>query len=205
MAISPERRVARRRHLVDTATSLIRENGGTGFSMLQLAERAGVSPATPYNLIGSKSELLRLIVADEFASFVTRIAALAPVPPLEHLLSAIQAIVAHYTADPSFYRGLYHAAGGTEGGELRTLMQREGRQLWSQMVKAAYLSGELRPLVEASALTDILLRNIGANTEAWLAEHWETDKFAREMALSCRLLLAGLSHEPLLCLSPEQG
>lgn len=198
MAISPERREARRRHLVDAATSLIRENGGTGFSMLQLAERAGVSPATPYNLIGAKSELLRLVVADEFASFVARLATLPTAQPLGQLLAATHAVVAHYTADPPFYRGLYHAAGGTEGGELRTLMQREGRQLWRQMVEAAFQSGELKPLVEAGALTDTLLRNIGANTEAWLAEHWTTAQFAEEMALSCRLLLAGLSHEPLL-------
>ena len=64
MALSAERREARRRHLVDAAASLVRVDGGTGFSMLQLAGRAGVSPATPYNLIGSKSELLRLLVAD---------------------------------------------------------------------------------------------------------------------------------------------
>lgn len=198
MALSAERREARRRHLVDAAASLVREDGGTGFSMLQLAERAGVSPATPYNLIGSKSELLRLLVADEFASFIHRLSALPPRPPLAHLLAATDAVVAHYTADPAFYRGLYRAAGGTEGGELRTLMQREGRQLWRGMVDAAFQSGELRPLVEAGALTDILLRSIGAATEAWLAEHWTTEQFAEEMALSCRLLLAGLAGDALL-------
>ena len=197
MAISDERREARRRHLVEAAASLIRENGGDGFSMLQLAERAGVSPATPYNLLGSKSEVLRLIVAGEFASFVERLATLPAQSPLQRLLAAAQTVVHHYTADPAFYRGLYHAAGGTEGCELRTLMQREGQQLWSQMVKAAFHSGELRPEVEPEALTDILLRSIGANTEAWLAEQWSAETFAQEMALNCRLLLAGLAAEPL--------
>ena len=198
MALSAERREARRRHLVEAAASLIRDNRGAGFSMLQLAERAGVSQATPYNLLGSKSELLRLIVAGEFEGFVARLAALPPAPPLAHLLAATQAVVAHYTADPAFYRGLYHAAGGTEGSELRTLMQREGRQLWRQMVEAALSSGDLRPLVGANALTDILLRLIGANTESWLAEQWTPEQFTAEMALSCRLLFAGLAREPLL-------
>ena len=198
MALSAERREARRRHLVEAAASLIRDNGGAGFSMLQLAERAGVSQATPYNLLGSKSELLRLIVAGEFEGFVARLAAPPPAPPLAHLLAATQAVVAHYTADPAFYRGLYHAAGGTEGSELRTLMQREGRQLWRQMVEAALSGGDLRPLVGANALTDILLRLIGANTESWLAEQWTPEQFTAEMALSCRLLFAGLAREPLL-------
>lgn len=54
MALSDELRAARCRNLVDAAHALIRETGGTGFSMVQLAEKAGVSPATPYNLLGSK-------------------------------------------------------------------------------------------------------------------------------------------------------
>ena len=57
MAISPERREARRRNLALAAQALIRERGDAGFSMAQLAERAGVSPATPYNLVGSKAAL----------------------------------------------------------------------------------------------------------------------------------------------------
>ncbi|WP_418654973.1 TetR/AcrR family transcriptional regulator, partial [Acinetobacter baumannii] len=55
MALSPEAREARRRNIVDAAHELVRETGGAGFSMLDLARRAGVSPATPYNLLGSKS------------------------------------------------------------------------------------------------------------------------------------------------------
>ena len=47
MALSSEARAARQRHIVDAAHALIRETGGAGFSMLQLAKRAGVSPATP--------------------------------------------------------------------------------------------------------------------------------------------------------------
>ena len=78
MALSAERREARRRHLVEAAASLIRDNGGAGFSMLQLAERAGVSQATPYNLLGSKSELLRLIVAGELGAGVTLVSELLP-------------------------------------------------------------------------------------------------------------------------------
>ena len=198
MALSAETREARRRHLVDTAACLIRENGGTGFSMLQLAERAGVSPATPYNLLGSKSDLLRLIVADEFRSFVDRLAGLPPLAPLPCLLAAADAVVDHYCADQAFYRGLYLSAGGAEGGELRTLMQQEGRHLWRQMVEAAFASGELRPLAAPDALTDVLLRSIGGVTEAWLAEQWTCSQFAAEMALSVRLLFAGLAIEPLL-------
>jgi AcrR family transcriptional regulator len=205
MALSARTREARRRHLVDSATGLIRDGGGAGFSMLQLADRAGVSPATPYNLLGSKSELLRLIVADEFSSFVARLGGLPPLAPLARLLAAADAVVVHYCADQAFYRGLYLSAGGAEGGELRTLMQQQGQQLWRQMVEAAITSGCLKPLVPPDALTDALLRTIGAVTEAWLADGWGADRFAAEMALSARLLFAGLSAEPLLPVAQPQS
>ena len=202
MALSAERREARCRHLVDAAACLIRENGDTGFSMLQLAQRAGVSPATPYNLLGSKSALLRRIVTDEFASFSLRLQALPSASPLQRLLSATDAVVLHYTADRDFYRGLYLATATAEGAELRALMIGEGRQFWQQLVNAALQSGELRQLVPPEALTEVLLRTISSTTEAWVAEQWAPEQFAAEMALGTRLLFAGLSVTPLLNAAP---
>ena len=41
----------------DTAEKLARNTGGTDFSMLQLSQTAGVSPATPFNHFGSKNAI----------------------------------------------------------------------------------------------------------------------------------------------------
>ncbi len=73
MALSVELRESRRRHLVTVAQALIREKGDAGFAMTELATRAGVSPATPYNLVGSKADLLRLVVDDEFDRFTRKL------------------------------------------------------------------------------------------------------------------------------------
>ncbi len=48
----------RRRRILDAAEGLIRQTGGTNFSLLTLADKAEVSPATPYNFFGSKARLL---------------------------------------------------------------------------------------------------------------------------------------------------
>ena len=45
----------RRRRLVKAASELLAERDNGQFSMPDLAERAGVSLATPYNLFGSKA------------------------------------------------------------------------------------------------------------------------------------------------------
>lgn len=192
MAISEAAKAARRQRLVDSAHALIRDSGA-GFSMLQLAEHAGVSPATPYNLLGTKSEVLRLVVRDEFQRFSDRLAQ-QPVHDgaLQRLLAAIDLVVAHYTQEPAFYRGLYQATLGTE---VRSMMSGEGQRLWRDLVAQAIASGEIAPVVAAQDLTAVLLRAISATTQAWLADGWDTPRFAAEMQRVTRLLLLGLVSE----------
>lgn len=192
MALSSEARAARQRHIVDAAHALIRETGGAGFSMLQLAKRAGVSPATPYNLLGSKSEVLRRVVDDEFAGFADRLAGEPRGGALESLLHAVDLVVVHYLAEPDFYRGLYTAMHGIEGNPLREMMSAKGHTLWSGMVAAAIESGDLSDAVPADALTPLLLRMVAATVEAWLDEGWDDARFASEMTRGSRLLLLGL-------------
>lgn len=190
MSISPQRLEERRRQLVDAAHALIRETGDAGFTMAQLAARAGVSPATPYNLLGSKTELLRLVVHDVFESFAVRLDALPRTGPLRRLLAAVDAVTAFYTEDPAFLAGLYRTAHGADRAEIGTRMFSEGRALWSGMVRAALHAGELEPFVRVELLTDVLLRMMSVTTETWLALGWDADRFGQEMAHAARLVLA---------------
>ncbi|MBK8629102.1 MAG: TetR/AcrR family transcriptional regulator [Sphingomonadales bacterium] len=192
MALSPALREARCRKLVDTAHALIRDTGGTGFSMLELARRAGVSPATPYNLLGSKSEVLRRVVRDEYDSFSLRLADLSNAPPLERLLQAIDLIVVQYSTEPLFYRGLYHSVHDAQASDLRAMMTAEGQILWCEMVRKAALAGELDLLSPAEDFTALLLRTVAATVEAWLAEGWAEDRFSREIFVASRTLILGL-------------
>lgn len=193
MALSAEAREGRRRNIVDAAHALIRETGGAGFSMLQLAKRAQVSPATPYNLLGSKSEVLRRVVEDEFGSFAVRLGREPACPPLDRLLRAVDLVVVHYCAEPAFYRGLYAAMHGIEGNPLRETMSEKGAALWTGLVEAAIDAGELAAVLEPADLTPVLLRTIAMTVEAWLDEGWDDARFAAEMVRASRLFLLGLA------------
>jgi AcrR family transcriptional regulator len=190
MALSPERREARRRHLVDAACALIRERGDAGFSMKELALRAGVSPATPYNLVGGRADVLRLVVRDEFERFGRKLAAQSGETPLRRLVSATALVVTHYEEDRAFYRGLFHAAFGSASPEVRTLMTREGRTLWRALVRAAIEAGEISDAMQEGPLTDVLLRAIAGAAQAWLAEDWSASRFRLEMTSAAGLVLA---------------
>lgn len=195
MALSPELREARCRTLVDAAHALIRDTGGTGFSMLELARRAGVSPATPYNLLGSKAEVLRRVVRDEYDSFSARLALLPPETPLNRLLHAVDLVVVHYAAEPNFYRGLYLSILDVRANDLRAMMTAEGQLLWCDMIRLAVEAGELARILPDGMLTALLLRTMGATVEAWLAEDWDQTQFAREMFIASRTIMLGLLPE----------
>ena len=161
--------------------------------MTELAARAGVSPATPYNLVGSKGDLLRLVVKAEFQSFIDKLSALDRPGPLQTLLDATALVVSHYEADRDFYRALYRMTFNTDAPDVHDHMQAEGRVLWQRLVRAAVDSGELTDVVWVEPFTDVLLRALGAVTLAWLSEDWPHARFEREMALSVLLIVAAVA------------
>lgn len=193
MALSPERRSARQRHLVEVAQALVREGGDAGFSMTQLAARAGVSPATPYNLVGAKSDILRLVVRAEFDSFAEKLGQIRRDSALATLLEATALVVTHYEGDRQFYRGLFRAAFGMEASEVHDLMHVEGQTLWSSMVAEAVRQGELESFVQVAPLTNVVLWAISMTTQGWLSEGWTHERYAMEMAHAVRLTLAGVA------------
>lgn len=67
-------REVRRKHLLAVATELFIERGFEGTSMDELARRAGVSKPVVYDLVGSKQDLYRDIVAEQAADLARRIA-----------------------------------------------------------------------------------------------------------------------------------
>jgi AcrR family transcriptional regulator len=192
LVISVARREERRRDIVDAAHALMRERGDAGFSMAELAERAGVSQATPYNLVGGKAEVLRLVVRDEFDRFVEKLQALDHRSPLQGLLDATSLVVSHYEEDPGFYRALYRMTFSSDTPDVHMSMLTEGRALWQGLVQAAIRKGELVGHVRVRPFTEVILRTIGAVTLAWLHENWSHDRFALEMALSVRLNVLGM-------------
>ncbi len=181
---------------METAAALIRERGDAGFSMTQLALAAGVSPATPYNLLGSKSGVLRLVVAEDFKRFAARLDGPGGEGPLARLLRAIDQVVSHYEADRPFHRGLFRAAFSADAAEVRDMMSLEGRLLWQGLVEAAVAAGDLAATVRPRPLTAVLIRAIGAAARTWLAEGWPRERFALEMSLSTRLVLASVASSP---------
>src|ERR1700758_2100382 len=95
---------ARRRAILDAARALILEDKTRDFSMPELAQKAGVSLVTPYNLFGSKSRILLEIVREDIYAPVQAIGEL-PCDTLAEWIGALSATLAQiYYRNRHFYR-----------------------------------------------------------------------------------------------------
>ncbi|WP_374575070.1 TetR/AcrR family transcriptional regulator [Phenylobacterium sp.] len=178
----------RRARIIAAARALIGDSGEAGFSMTALAIRAGVSPATPYNLVGPRTRVLEAIVEQEFDAFRIRMESLDAPPGLGRVVAAAMLVTEHYGAEPAFYRGLYHAMVTAGGEELRRMMGALGQDLWGLMVQAA--AAEFDPLIAPGPFTDHLLQVISSTTQGWLAEGWSSARYRAEMRYGVLLALS---------------
>lgn len=98
----------RRKRIIRAAHDLIREDGSAGLSMRVLAERAGVSLATPYNLFGSKNAIIWSVL-DDVREYQDRFMSVRPADPIERIFAAIDLAIEFYNKDPKFYRAVWAA------------------------------------------------------------------------------------------------
>ena len=189
MPISPGTMEGRKSALVSAARALIREKGGAGFSMRELAKKAGVSPATPYNLLSNKANLLALVVQDEFQDFQAKLGALRHLDAFDRLFGAVDLLSSHYGSDRKFYFGLFRSSANGAEGALAQLVSGAGRAIFHDLLESAVLEYSEKPLVDTRMMTDVLLRVLRVTVEAWYLANWPVARFGDELAFSARLLL----------------
>lgn len=189
MPISSETIESRKAALVAAARVLIREKGGASFSMRELALKAGVSTATPYNLISTKANLLTLVLEQEFREFRGEMAPLAKLGGLERLLNTIDLLCSHYASDQKFYFGLFKSAGTIDESSMALVMLEGGRALFGDMVRAAIAEEDEGGGFAAALVTGVLLRTMRATVEAWYVSGWSVARFHDEMAFAVRVVM----------------
>jgi AcrR family transcriptional regulator len=130
----------RRARIIQAARELIRETGNAGLSMRVLAQRAGVSLATPYNLFGSKRAIVLALLAD-VREFHDRFAQLRATDPLERLFQAVDLQIEIYLADPPLYKTMWAAVFDTSDDLRATLWNARRDAFWRGLIAATVEAG----------------------------------------------------------------
>ncbi|HEX2889918.1 TetR/AcrR family transcriptional regulator [Vineibacter terrae] len=183
----------RRARIVAAARGLVREGGIGNLSMKLLAERAGVGIATPYNLFGSKRDVMLAVLDEDVAAFQQRVARLRHPDALEVLFRTVTLAKQVYAAEPDFYRAVLLAVYNTGGREFRAMFSGPRRAFWLNLVGDAAAAGCIRPDVQAAPLTLHLAHVFASVLLDWVLGDIALDEMEAQIQYGFALSLMGVA------------
>lgn len=177
----------RRRAILHAARAMLNREP---LAMRRLAEAAGVSPATPYNLFGTKRRLFLALYDEQRAGLIDRLAASRQPDAFARMFYAVHLFGAELAAEPAFFRALFATiyASDPEGEGPRD--HDPGAEFWRAMVADLKAEGLIRATVSAPAFAANFLYLIGGATLDWVEGRLAVDRW--ELAVSYGLALASL-------------
>jgi AcrR family transcriptional regulator len=158
----------RRQQIMRAARTLMQKTGRTGFSMRTLADEAGVSIATPYNLFGSKQAIMFAVLDADLEQYQQRLASLR-VDELETFFRAVSVATALYSTEPSFYRAVLAAVYNEGGREYRAMFGGPRHAMWKGFVEGAVKAGYLSDALDPDAFAATLARTFFSNILEWVS------------------------------------
>lgn len=197
MALLRDRqRESRRQRTLDAAESLIRDTGTTDFSMLSLAERAELSPATPYNLFGSKAGIMYALL-NRSMDTVDRDSRRASfhADPFDRLVQAGRAAAEVFAADSAFYRPLHRLLLGASDAERRPAFMDRGLEFWKVAAQGLEEAGHLNGEIDVAELSRQLEINFVGALNLWVQEELDDDEFRAQITYGTAMLLLGIADD----------
>jgi AcrR family transcriptional regulator len=150
MSTREEGKTRRRKKIIQAARLLMQNSDEPGFSMRALAVKANVSIATPYNLFGSKEQILSSVLEDDLEQYCSELKRNSA-DELQVFFDAVTLTTKLYASEGTFYRAILNTV-YVEGSDKYLASYRGPRHLmWKNMVKQAVLAGYLIPEIEADA------------------------------------------------------
>lgn len=150
MPTREESKELRRRTIVRAARTLMQETGQAGFSMRALAEKAGVSIATPYNLFGSKQAVMFAVLDADLEQYQAQLERLKA-DELDVFFNAVSLATSMYSAEPNFHKAVLLAAYNDGGTGYRAMFGGPRHVMWRRLVINARDAGMLDPDFEPNS------------------------------------------------------
>jgi AcrR family transcriptional regulator len=174
----------RRKHLVRTARKLLENEETSGFSMPDLAQHAGVSLATPYNLFGSKAEILQAVFEVDVAGLHRQIAQHGGDDPVGELLATATRLAHTLSSRASYYHALARSLSDLGRAEMHRLINPLSESLLAPSVQAIHEQGLLRPTLPPSAVAVLLTRQFEMVFVHWSLMQWDEARLAVELQIA---------------------
>lgn len=179
----------RRERILATAREIIAEQGFEALTLRQLAQTAGVTVPTIYNLIGSKDQVLVAAVAEQTERFLRGIQRAAG-----DVIAVVDANLRELLRMPRYYRSLLRLLMTSDAAEeaRRTVSRALGGQLRAALGELAEQGG-IEDWVDLDDLGDQLLGILGGASLAWAQGFLSDRAFGRRERYGVSLLMLGVT------------
>lgn len=185
----------RKQRILSAARRLIRKEGYTRMSMRELAREAQVSLVTPYNLFGSKANVLYALLESFFDTLDTALDELDTQDPIDAMYSLTQFSVKEYARDPVFYRSLLSSMVTT--GELLPVPRIIQRctTLWQRGLDAGMAQGLFQPHTRPDLVARQIQVNYRGAMELWIEGGVDIEGFETQLLYGLSLCLLAVATE----------
>ncbi len=184
-------KTARRTAILDAARSLIREHGPQ-VSAERIAQRAGVSTATVYNLIGPREQMLGLLLSDLFEALRATITALDLVDPFRIGDAVVGVSARMFIADAGLWLHVIPEIRGAFGIRVQPFVSFQPINLQRQAMQTAKDIGMLNRSADAEmTATQIYAAYTGA-LFLWAGGYLSDEAFLNQAKAGYWAVLAAL-------------
>lgn len=191
---SPSRRErgkdARRRRIVLAAAALLREVAIAEMSVKMIADRAELSPATVYNLFGTKAAVLLHVYQHELMVFERSVNAAGAVDALDAIFGAVRLFADFYRSDPRFYRATMSSPNAGLDPDMVVAAYRPRVAFWAKLIERAVAERLLVADTHVERLGVLLIQISGGVLGHWGAGITSLDGLELETGygFACALL-----------------
>jgi AcrR family transcriptional regulator len=193
MSTREAQKAERRSMILDAARALILEGARGDFSMAQLAAAAGVALVTPYNLFGSKAQILLAIARETIFEPMNEIQQI-PCDDLPRFLTDLSAVLARvYHGDRHFYRRLIATLSAQDSAEGIKAVVKLNYERFEPLVERLLAARKLRPVLGKQVLARQFAQGIASAVQHRLITRGSEERLAQEFELGLILIVAGLA------------
>src|ERR1700760_3836107 len=192
MSVREAQKNTRSRAILDAARSLILDGKERDFSMLTLAEKAGVSLVTPYNLFGSKSSILLEIVREDIYAQIGHVEALGS-DSLAEWVAALSATLGQvYFKNRHFYRRMIVTLVAQQNADTQRASLEFSYRTFENALKHLQQRGILPNPVPVDVLARQCAHSVSGSLQQRLMQRGTEALLRREIELGLLFLLAGI-------------
>lgn len=178
MSTREQSKSKRRDAILDAAVALLGVRDSHEVTTEEIAEVAGVAPATVYNLVGTRTDLVLAIVArvlDDLAVSLTSLAADEPPDPIAAAFLVVDQTVHAFTTHSAAFRRIVALAQATAR---RDGIHQDPSTLQVKAMRAAQSMGIVRDDVDAAALGRQIFVSYSGALTLWCNGRLDDDGFS---------------------------